>query len=147
MSLSFLRLSSIKLHPKQVFIASSFHSKVADRLKPVVLSAIYDLGVRIENGFGLPEEVYRQNRDTTPDNILEKTGIMHVHPLGPGTSELLFLIQYDPIVIFLEVSDHHHFQILPPGHLLTAVHNEAIKYAISVYESLIEQRRTDFFES
>jgi len=95
-------------------------------VKQAVAAAVYNLGLKMGKGLLVEDHYYRRNRHLTPDLLLDNTGIMHLHPLGAGTSELLFLVQYERSVLFLEVSDHHHFAVLPHGHLLLTVHSSAV---------------------
>lgn len=121
-----LRLPSIEAKPKQVFIADTFKVDAPDYLKLELAEAIDDIAQRIERGRPLLEHHYRKRRFKTPDALLDREGIMHLHPLGEGTNELLYLIQYDSWVQFLEVSNHDHFAIYPPGYVLLRQHRSAI---------------------
>ena len=119
-----LHSASIIARPRRVVLSSSFQVEVSPVVKADVTRATYKLGKDIAEGTALDESVYRANRHHTPDELLNQTGIMHLHPLGRGTAELLFLVQYDACVVFLEISDHRHFAILPRGHVLLQMHGQ-----------------------
>ena len=62
---------------------------------------------------------------------------MHIHPLGPGTSEVLYMIQGTRSVGLLELTDHRHFDRINTPHCeeLIAIHGEFIKSQLDIYNS------------
>lgn len=136
-----LRNPSIILRSLKVVLASTFKVQVSSDVKRETVAAVHRLGLTIMAGNPVADTYYRRNRYTTPDSLLTKTGIMHIHPRGPGTNELLFLIQYEKSVLFLEVSDHDHFAIFPSGHLLLAVHQNSVLDQEREAERLERQRQ------
>ena len=136
-----LRSSSILGRPLQVNLAPKFLIKAKPELRADIARKLYKLGLTIQSGLPLDESFYRRDRHNTPDELLTNTGIMHLHPLGEGTNELLFLVQYETCVLFLEVSDHDHFAVLPRGHLLLTAYADAISDQEQKNERLKQQRR------
>lgn len=65
----------------------------------------------ILEGNSLPETFYRVHNGRS-DTLLMTLGIMHLH-LSPGSNELLFLVQYEDHVTFVEVNDHTPFSYDP----------------------------------
>ncbi|SES16326.1 hypothetical protein [Rhizobium sp. NFR03] len=51
---------------------------------------------------------------------------MHLHLGSQSSNELLFLLQFDDHVTFLEINDHRHFQTDPPGTLLVRLHQAKV---------------------
>ena len=63
----------------------------------------------IRNGTALPERFYRLERKTTTDEALERLGYMHLH-VGDDRKDLLFLRQYEEVVILVALTDHSPFR-------------------------------------
>jgi hypothetical protein len=96
--------------------------------KRAIIHNIESMTASIEAGLGVDEKYYRRDRHVTPDEMLE-VGYMHLHPLGLGTSQLLFLEQYEDYILLLECSNHDHFRIKPAGVVLKRLHGAAIRAA------------------
>ena len=126
--------------------APTFRIQVPAELKRETALAVHRFGLLIATGGLIAETYYRRNRHTTPDKLLEQTGIMHIHPRGPGTSESLFLVQYEKNVLILEVSDHSHFAISPLGHLLLSFHEGSVLDQ-EQEASRLERQRQDAWNS
>lgn len=119
-----LYLPDIEPRPKAVVKAESYRDYVGLSRHPDLGRQLLHLVKCIQNGAPLPCGCYRRGHDCTPDALLETTGIMHVHPGGSDSNVLLYLIQYPDWVLLLEVNGHRHFGRVPPGHLLTAMHQQ-----------------------
>lgn len=91
----------------------------------------------IADGSPIPPRYYRRNLDKTPDTLLQRTGIMHLHLAGQGSDELVYVVQFEDFVLILETNTHAHFQGEPPGRALSSLHYTPISRAIW----LAEQRR------
>ena len=55
------------------------------------------------------------------DALLEDMGIMHLHLGGRHSDTLIFLIQYDDLVLLLESNSHVHFRTNPKGKNIAAL--------------------------
>ncbi len=86
----------------------------------------------ITEGTELPDEFYREHKGRS-DTLLMTLGIMHLH-LAPGSNELLFLIQYDDHVTYIEVNDHSPFAFDP----------NAVAYFQVNYLQLIYQHEQEY---
>lgn len=114
----------------------------------VIIRAIDDMTATIEAGLGINEKYYRRDRHVTPDEMLD-VGYMHLHPLGPGTLQLLFLEQYEEYVLLLECSNHDHFRIKPLGVVLKRLHGAAVRTAALRHQESQTQTnavRASFFD-
>lgn len=80
----------------------------------------------IIEGKPLPFGSYRSNHDTTPDKLLKEHGIMHLHLCNAGSKNLLYLVQYEKLVVFLEVSDHYAVDSDPIGGNFSSIHEGAL---------------------
>jgi hypothetical protein len=122
-----LKLSTIQPKPKEIVQAPSWRDIVGLTKRPELKQAFDTILRCIRTGRSIPQEFYRANRDSTPDELLDREDVMHLHLGNPGTRELLYLIQYDDYVILLEVSDHYHFETDPPGTILNTLHGNKVK--------------------
>ena len=96
------------------------------RGKPHLEDPFLDILMAIQDGTPLPSWAYRRDIDTTPDQLLEMHGIMHLHLGSQSSNELLFLLQFDDHVTLLEISTHKHFETDPPGILLIKLHEAKV---------------------
>jgi hypothetical protein len=83
-----------------------------------------DIRKRIQAGHQLPPFCYR--RDSSPDELLEREGIMHLHLSPTDRDEVVFLVQYDEHVVFLEVTNDAPFRDDPPGYYLAELHRRSL---------------------
>jgi len=103
----------------------------------------------IANGLPLQYGFYRREIDTSPDELLERHGIKHVHLGGAGSDVLLFAAEYEDVVILLEVNDHKHFNTDPIGSVLLSLHGRKMAQAAAdasepaAEQRALEQRITD----
>lgn len=86
----------------------------------------------ITEGTELPETFYRVHNGRS-DTLLMTLGIMHLH-LAPGSDELLFLVQYEDHVTYIEVNDHRPFRYDP----------NAVAYFQVNYLQLIYQHEQEY---
>jgi hypothetical protein len=119
-----LREPRLQPKPKRVHL-KELH--VAVRLTDEQKQDFADLVEHIPNGTRVPERFYRNDIDTSPDELLERDGIMHLHLGGPYSRELVFLVQYDEDVMILEINDHYHFKTDPIGTVLRTWHERKIR--------------------
>jgi hypothetical protein len=95
------------------------------------LSDLLEIIRRIDQGLEIPLKFYRTGLDTTPDELLEATGVKHLHLGGRGSNVLLYLVEYDSFVVLLEINDHKHFGQLPVGKLLNAALGTPLETAVA----------------
>ena len=119
-----LRLAWIEQKPKRVHFVRGHARSV--RLTPEQEACLLEIRARIESGQRLPPFCYRVNRDSSADDLLEREGIMHVHLSADDRGEILFLVQYERNVVFLEVASHAAFRDDPPGSYLARLHQHAL---------------------
>lgn len=113
---------TLETKPKRIYLAPGYRTTIDLKNNPVAAKALVDIRRCVENGYRVPECFYRSDRDTTPDQLLEDLGVMHLHLGHPGTRELLYLVEFENVVVFLEVSDHVHVDTRPIGGVLKALH-------------------------
>ncbi len=118
-----LKLSSLERKAKRVHVSKSWRDAVGLVRRQDIQQQLEEIRRYISAELDLPERFYRRNRDSTPDRLLAEDGILHLHLGHPGTSELLFLVQYASDVVFLELSTHYHFEFEPPGSVLRQLHD------------------------
>ncbi len=107
-----LRLARIEKKPKSVFVKHwSDFAGVKRRVD--IQEELLDIIESIEAGIGAPEACYRTGIDRTPEGLLERHGIMHLHLGGKESDILVFLIQYVDRVVLLETNSHIHFRTQP----------------------------------
>lgn len=144
-----LRLPRIEQRSKKVIKSTNYRKltdlpdieEISQEKSELLVASIKDITHSIINGYGLSEKYYRNNIDDPnyPDKLLEYAGIMHIHPLGPGTSEVLYMIQGTKSVGILELTDHRHFDRINTPHCeeLIAIHGEFIKSHLDTYNSSV----------
>jgi len=115
--------------------------EISEEKRQNLAAALKLIKENISNGYGLPEEMYRTNIDSSEDKLLDYAGIMHIHPLGKGSSEILYLVQTQNCVGLLELTDHRHFDRIQSPHSaeLINIHGEFIRRNISEYNNRIFQ--------
>ncbi|KAA8395831.1 MULTISPECIES: hypothetical protein [unclassified Acetobacter] len=141
------RLPRIEPRSKKVLKSNNYRKlsdfpdipEISQEKRQNLVAALRLINEHISNGYGLPEEMYRTNIDTTTDNLLDYAGIMHIHPLGKGSSEVLYLVQTQKCVGLLELTDHRHFDRIQSPHSaeLINIHGEFIRRNISQYNNRI----------
>jgi hypothetical protein len=118
-----LRLGGIEERRKRVHFIQGHGRHV--RLTPEQETCLKEIRERIQDGRRLPPFRYRVNRDS-PDDLLAREGIMHLHLSAKDRDEILFLVQYEEHVVFLEVTNHAPFKDDPPGSYLAQLHANAL---------------------
>lgn len=86
-----------------------------------------DIIYRLGAGELIPEKCYRNRVDTTPDELLEKSGIKHLHLGGSDSDIMLFLVEYVDYVLLLDIRRHSTFKESPKGSSLLALHMNALR--------------------
>lgn len=130
-----LKLSRIEAKPKRIYFAKRWRSTVDLDKNPHLANALADIVEAIKRGHTLPVGSYRLRIDDTRDELLETTGIMHLHLGDSHSRELVFLLQFPQFVIFLEATDHYHFTTDPPGSLLVKFHEQKLEEQLAEIET------------
>ncbi len=82
---------------------------------------------KIERGEPLERWRYRRSTETAKqDYALKNYGFMHLHLTEKHGNQLLWLVQYDDAVVFLEVTDHATFSAWPPGSTIDSFHRKIL---------------------
>jgi len=119
-----MKLPRIEGKRKRVEESPRFDKTSYFRGKPHLAPFVAEIYEAIESGKPLPDWAYRRDLESTPDLLLERMGVMHLHLGSKSSNELLYVYQFDDYVVFLEISSHRHFETDPPGTLLKQ-HHEA----------------------
>jgi hypothetical protein len=119
-----LRLPWLEQKKKRVHVLAGYRQTVA--LTPEQEACLAEIRERIESGRRLPAYCYRVNRDSSGDALLVREGIMHLHLSRKDRNAILFLVQYEDHVVFLDVTDHAPFRDDPPGSYLAELHANAL---------------------
>lgn len=144
-----LRLSRLEAKKKRVFFSDQYSDKVLATLPEEMRAQcerdLYDLQETIEQGHTVSRRFYRRGLEANdpPDELLDQHGIMHLHLAGQDSDILLFLVQFEEDVFFLQVDDHRHFQSWPKGKLLKQLHDLKIKEFEKQAELRQRERRTE----
>lgn len=77
--------------------------------------SLFTIKSYIETGTPISDNYYRASSDRRGDDLLVKSGIMHLHLTHPHDDFILYLMQFDDFVLFIEVSTHAHLQKVPIG--------------------------------
>lgn len=117
-----LVLPRLEVKPKRVVVASTFRIIPSDLSQDDIRDAIKAIKARVVQGLELHPWCYRKGVDETSDGVLSRSGIMHLHLGNPPGEQLLWVIQYEGAVVFLEVSGHRTFYDRPPGAALAKFH-------------------------
>jgi hypothetical protein len=85
---------------------------------------------RLSEGEELLRRHYRARIDDpkSPDPLLEKYGIKHLHLVQQNSDIILYCIEYRSLVLLLQVSGHVHLDAEPPGkELLPSLTRELVE--------------------
>ena len=106
----------LELKPKQVFKAPTWVDHTGQGASDPFAKNLLDIRRRIEQGLELPPKYFRNGIGKTTDDLLQHTGVKHLH-LGTIKSDvLLFLVEFDDFVVLLEIADHGtNFYNVPVG--------------------------------
>lgn len=93
----------------------------------------------IGDGNFVPERCYRHGIDRDQDLLLNDYGIKHFHLGGADSDTVLFLVEYEEFVLFLDIGSHVAFASKPPGSVLRSLHDAALRRA----DALAARQRQD----
>ncbi|WP_210289003.1 hypothetical protein [Allorhizobium taibaishanense] len=111
----------MKIIKSPLFNAASYYKG-----KPKLEEYVLDVLDAIATGQPLPHWAYRRDIDTTPDEVLNRYGMMHLHLGSQGSNELLWVMQYEDRVIVLAIGNHNNFAGMPKGELLYRFHKAKV---------------------
>lgn len=134
---AYLTLARIESKPKAVELSD--HWRAAKALSAQAQADLLHLVRLIAAGTPLPDRFYRKDVDVTPDALLSRTGVMHLHLAGRGSDELIYLVQFTDFVLLLEANTHAHFATRPAGSLLLSLHQAPLGRAV---RKALERRAT-----
>jgi hypothetical protein len=112
---------------RRVYLVENYADLVGVDKDPVLQRDLVTIVRYIEAGLELPPRFYRRGLGVDRDALLERTGIMHLHLGGRNSNALLYLVQYEEYVAFLQISSHRHFETIPPGVNLERQYEPALK--------------------
>jgi hypothetical protein len=123
-----LRCERFERKPKDVIIAPNYR----DFTKTVkgnqqLEGDLIEIVDRIERGTSLDRRFYRTGLENDGDPLLVQEGIKHLHLDHMGSDVLLFAVEYEDRVVFLEVNSHKHFRGEPKGSVLLSLHQQCLK--------------------
>jgi hypothetical protein len=122
-----LRCERFEAKPKRVIMAPNFRDWV-DALGDAEVARRYnDIADRIRDGRLLATRTYRRGIERDEDALLQEDGIKHLHLDNGGGDQLLFCVEYDDAVVFLEINSHRHFGTEPPGSVLLSLHRACLE--------------------
>jgi len=123
-----LRCERFERKRKEVILAPNFRDftrtvKGNQQLEDDLL----EITERIESGAPLNRRFYRTGLEEDGDPLLIQEGIKHLHLDHMASDVLLFAVEYDDRVVFLEVNSHKHFRGEPKGSVLLSLHQQCLK--------------------
>lgn len=89
--------------------------------QPRLRDELNDIIDRLSRGEPLPRRYYRAGINATPDQLLQRTGIKHLHLGGQDSDVLLYAVEYPDQVVLLQINTHIHFRSKPVGRLLESL--------------------------
>lgn len=108
-----LRLQCVEAEPKRVEVVGN-ELDVRIALTSAQREDLRLLVRSVREGRPLPDRFYRPSRNRRGDDLLVRSGYMHLHLAGPSDA-LLYLIRYPDRVLLICVDDHANLRSRPPG--------------------------------
>lgn len=133
-----LRQSRIELVPKRVRFVPGM-DRAGVQHDPDLVRELTAIVNSIQNGRGIPEANYRAGIDTDRDRLLDDHGVIHIHLKGKNSDHLVYLVQYDDMVVVLRTGTHAELIRVPPSSLL----RDILKGVLKPYDLEAAQIRTD----
>lgn len=100
-----------------------------------------DLIERLAAGDLLPERCYRNGIDRDSDELLDSYGIKHLHLGGSDSDVLVFVVEYEGLVVLLGIHEHTAFRGQPVGTALRSLHDNAMRRGDSLAVLIREEER------
>lgn len=137
-----LRCERFERMPKEVILGATY----VDHTRTVAANArmlddLEEIANCIERGRAVPRRFYRNGLETDSDPLLNQEGIKHLHLDNMGSDVLLFAVEYEDRVVFLEVNTHKHFKTEPKGSVLLSLHRQCLKNEDNAAIEREEQRK------
>lgn len=145
---SYLRLRGERFEtkPKRIILAENFKDWPGQLSDAEIGARFNQISDCLVKGNLVPPSFYRRGIERTSDELLEDEGIKHVHLDTGGGDALLFLVEYDDAVVFLEINSHVHFETEPVGSVLRSLHANCLKREDEEAESRKNERTRRRFE-
>ena len=120
-------LDRLELKAKKVLQSALFRPNAEELRRTGYGEQLVSIRRSILGGVRLDDWRYRRSGYEVPvDKALRDIGLMHLHLSPSHGDKLLWLLQYDTFVIFLEISGHEAFGSDPPGSSVLNFHSAAI---------------------
>lgn len=113
-----LRGERLETKRKRVLFHSEFKDELGASWDARLLLEFNELQDCVHNGWLIPDHYYRLGIGQTPDLLLKKTGVKHLHLGGSGSNTLVYLLELSDKVIFLRIAGHAYLEDDPRGSLL-----------------------------
>lgn len=128
-----------ELKPKRVHRATTFRDLTGLGTTEPYAKNLLDIRRRLEQGMELPPGRYRNHIGKTPDDLLQHTGVKHLHLGDVKSNVLLFLQEYDGFIVLLEIADHGtNFHNVPVGDVLQKHHLAPLQAQLPSYAQQAE---------
>jgi len=113
---------------KEVYKAPTFVDRTGRAGSDPYAKNLLEFRSRIEQGLELPPKFYRNGIGTTTDDLLQHTGVKHVHLGATKSDVLLFVEEFDDFVVLLEIAGHdQNFWEVPVGATLKKHHLDSLE--------------------
>lgn len=122
-----LRCERFEAKSKRVIFAPNMTDWIGALADPELAARFNQFIDCIKDGHIVPPNFYRRGIERTPDDLLEEEGIKHVHLDEGGGDVILFVVEYDDSVVFLEINTHRHFETEPVGSVLLSLHANCLR--------------------
>ena len=122
-----LRCERFETKPKRVIYSPLWADRVGALDAEDIAERFLQLQDCIIQGKIVPPHFYRRGIERTEDELLEAEGIKHAHLDGGGGNAILFVVEYDDAVVFLELDSHRHLETEPVGSVLVSLHASCLR--------------------
>lgn len=107
--------------PKRIHLSPNWIDRTGKGNTEPYRSNLLEFRRRIEQGHELPPRFYRNHIGKDVDDLLDATGVKHIHLGTTKDDVLLFVQEFDDFIVLLEIADHKaNFNQIPIGKLLLA---------------------------
>lgn len=117
----------VEAKAKRVVMGANFTDWIGALADAAIAARYNELTDCIVDGKLIPPSFYRRGIERTPDDLLDEDGIKHFHLDEGGGDALIFVVEYDDAVVFLEINSHKHFETEPAGSVLLSLHANCLK--------------------
>lgn len=107
--------------PKRIHLSPNWFDRTGKGNTEPYRSNLLEFRCRIEQGHELPPRFYRNHIGKNVDELLDATGVKHIHLGTTKDDVLLFVQEFDDFIVLLEIADHKaNFNQIPIGKVLLA---------------------------